>query len=238
MSKRGTAPSDTTEPASPHYHGHRDRLRQRFVESGPKALTDYELLELMLFRILPRRDTKPIAKAMIARFGSFSEALSAPPHLLEEIDGLGPTAITDLKVVLAAAQRFSRDQINDRPVLGSWTEVIDYCRANMAFEDKEQFRILFLDKRNRLIADEVQGVGTIDHTPVYPREVIRRTLELSATAVILLHNHPSGDPSPSSADVKMTRAIADVAKPLGITVHDHIIIGKSGHTSMRGLKLI
>ena len=238
MSKRGAAPSDATESASPHYHGHRDRLRQRFVEAGPKALTDYELLELMLFRILPRRDTKPIAKAMIARFGSFSEALSAPPHLLEEIDGLGPTAITDLKVVLAAAQRFSRDQINDRPMLGSWTEVLDYCRANMAFEDKEQFRILFLDKRNRLIADEVQGVGTIDHTPVYPREVIRRTLELSATAVILLHNHPSGDPSPSSADVKMTRAIADVAKPLGITVHDHIIIGKSGHTSMRGLKLI
>ncbi len=225
-------------PVPPHYHGHRDRLRQRFAESGPKGLQDYELLELLLFRILPRRDTKPIAKAMLGRFGSFSEALSAPPHLLEEIEGLGPTAITDLKVVLAAAQRFSRDQINDRPVLGSWTEVIDYCRANMAFETKEQFRILFLDKRNRLIADEVQGVGTVDHTPVYPREVIRRTLELSATALILIHNHPSGDPSPSSADVKMTRAIADVAKPLGITVHDHIIIGKSGHTSMRGLKLI
>ncbi len=238
MTRRGTAPADASEPATPHYHGHRERLRQRFVEAGAKSLKDYELLELMLFRILPRRDTKPIAKAMIDRFGSFSEALSAPAHLLAEIDGLGPTAITDLKVVMAAAQRFSRDQINDRPMLGSWTEVIEYCRANMAFEDKEQFRILFLDKRNRLIADEVQGVGTIDHTPVYPREVIRRTLELSATAVILLHNHPSGDPSPSSADVKMTRAIADVAKPLGITVHDHIIIGKSGHTSMRGLKLI
>ena len=223
--------------AAPHYHGHRDRLRQRFMEGGAKALQDYELLELVLFRILPRRDTKPIAKAMLDRFGSFSEALSAPPHLLEEIEGLGPTAIADLKVIQAAAQRFSRDQINKKPMLGSWNEVIDYCRAHMAFEDKEQFRILFLDKRNQLIADEVQQVGTVDHTPVYPREVIRRSLELSATALVLVHNHPSGDPTPSTADVKMTKAIADVAKPLGITVHDHIIIGRSGHVSMRGLKL-
>lgn len=237
MSARKPSGTETTPASEPHYHGHRDRLRQRFQESGAKALKDYELLELILFRILPRRDTKPIAKAMLDRFGSFSEALSAPPRLLEEIEGLGATAVTDLKVVLAAAQRFSRDQIHDRPVLASWNEVIDYCRANMAYEDKEQFRILFLDKRNRLIADEVQQVGTVDHTPVYPREVIRRTLELSATALILLHNHPSGDPSPSTADVKMTRAIADVAKPLGITVHDHIIIGRSGHTSMKGLKL-
>ena len=236
-----TAPGkpEKTPPAAaaPHYHGHRDRLRQRFMESGAKALQDYELLELVLFRILPRRDTKPIAKAMLDRFGSFSEALSAPPHLLEEIEGLGTTAIADLKVILAAAQRFSRDQINKKPVLGSWNEVIDYCRAHMAFEDKEQFRILFLDKRNQLIADEVQQIGTVDHTPVYPREVIRRSLELSATALILVHNHPSGDPTPSTADVKMTKAIADVAKPLGITVHDHIIIGRSGHVSMRGLKL-
>jgi len=226
------------EAAKPHFHGHRDRLRQRFLESGPKALQDYELLELILFRLLPRRDTKPIAKALMDRFGSFSEVLSAPPHLLGEIDGLGPSAVTDLKVVLAAAQRFARDQVPDRPVLGSWSELIDYCRSQMAYETKEQFRILFLDKKNKLIADEVQQVGTVDHTPVYPREVIRRSLELSATALILVHNHPSGDPSPSSADVQMTRAIADVAKPLGITVHDHIIIGRSGHVSMRGLKLI
>jgi len=238
MTRRKPADVEEAGSPAPHYHGHRDRLRQRFVESGPKSLQDYELLELLLFRILPRRDTKPIAKAMLDRFGSFSEALSAPPHLLGEIEGLGATAITDLKVVMAAAQRFSRDQIHDRPVLGSWNEVLDYCRSNMAFETKEQFRILFLDKRNRLIADEVQQVGTVDHTPVYPREVIRRTLELSATALVLIHNHPSGDPSPSSADVKMTRAIADVARPLGITIHDHIIIGKSGHSSMRGLKLI
>ncbi|MBU1174598.1 MAG: DNA repair protein RadC [Alphaproteobacteria bacterium] len=238
MTTRNKADAPPAAPAEPHYHGHRDRLRQRFTESGAKSLQDYELLELLLFRILPRRDTKPIAKAMMDRFGSFSEALAAPPHLLEEIEGLGATAITDLKVVLAAAQRFSRDQINDKTILGSWSEVIDYCCAHMAFESKEQFRILFLDKRNRLIADEVQQVGTVDHTPVYPREVIRRSLELSATALILVHNHPSGDPSPSSADVTMTRAIADVAKPLGITIHDHIIIGRSGHASMRGLKLI
>ncbi len=229
------APDDAQKP---HYAGHRHRMRHRFTEHGPSGLQDYELLELMLFPLLPRRDTKPIAKAMLARFGSFSEALGAPPHLLAEIDGLGPTAVTDLKVVLAAAQRFARDQLPDRPILGSWQQLIDYCHAQMAFESKEQFRILFLDKKNKLIADEVQQVGTVDHTPVYPREVIRRTLELSATALILVHNHPSGDPSPSSADVQMTRAIADVAKPLGITVHDHIIIGRSGHASLRSLKLI
>lgn len=223
---------------APHYVGHRDRARRRFNEIGPSGLQDYELLELLLFPILPRRDTKPIAKAMLSRFGSFSEVLGAPAHLLAEIKGLGPTAVTDLKVVLAAAQRFARDQLPDRPMLGSWQQLIDYCHAQMAFESKEQFRILFLDKKNKLIADEVQQVGTVDHTPVYPREVIRRTLELSATALILVHNHPSGDPSPSSADVQMTRAIADVAKPLGITVHDHIIIGRSGHASLRALKLI
>ena len=228
---------DGLAEARPHYHGHRDRLRERFVKGGPSALQDYELLELLLFRLLPRRDTKPIAKAMLDRFGSFSEAIGAPPHLLEEIDGLGPTAITDLKVILAAAQRIGRDAIQDRPILGSWTEVIDYCKASMSYETTEQFRILFLDKKNKLIADEVQQTGTVDHTPVYPREVIKRTLELSATALILVHNHPSGDPAPSSADVQMTRQIADIARPLGITVHDHIIIGKSRHTSLRGMKL-
>jgi len=227
-----------TEKDKSHYHGHRDRLRQRFTESGPASLQDYELLELILFRLLPRRDTKPIAKAMMDRFGSFSEALGAPPLLLQEIEGLGPSAVTDLKVILAASQRFARDEIPDRPILGSWSALIDYCHKLMAYETKEQFRILFLDKKNRLLADEVQQVGTVDHTPVYPREVIRRTLELSATALILVHNHPSGDPTPSSADVQMTKAISDIAKPLGITVHDHIIIGRSGHASLRGLKLI
>ena len=232
-------PENTDGPAAtrPHYHGHRDRLRERFVKGGPSALQDYELLELLLFRLLPRRDTKPIAKAMLDRFGSFSEAIGAPPHLLDEIDGLGPTAVTDLKVILAAAQRIGRDAIHQRPILGSWAEVIDYCKTAMSYETVEQFRILFLDKKNKLIADEVQQTGTVDHTPVYPREVIKRTLELSATALILVHNHPSGDPAPSSADVQMTRQIADIARPLGITVHDHISVGKSTHTSLLGLKL-
>lgn len=240
MTRKGSrnAGDNGLEESQPHYLGHRDRLRERFTLNGGSALQDYELLELLLFRILPRRDTKPIAKAMLERFGSFSEALGAPPHLLEEIDGLGPTAIADLKVILAAAQRIGRDAIGNKPILGSWAEVIDYCKAQMAYETKEQFRILFLDKKNRLIADEVQQVGTVDHTPVYPREVIRRSLELSATALILLHNHPSGDPTPSTADIQMTRQIVEIAKPLGITVHDHIIIGRSGHASLRGMKLI
>jgi DNA repair protein RadC len=236
-SDRAATANGFAEVQPPHYHGHRDRLRQRFIDQGGAGLQDYELLELLLFRLLPRRDTKPIAKAMLDRFGSFSEVLAAPAHLLEEIDGMGPSAVTDLKVVLAAAQRFGRDKLPDRPILGSWQTLIDYCRAQMAFESKEQFRILFLDKKNKLIADEVQQVGTVDHTPVYPREVIRRTLELSATALILVHNHPSGDPNPSQADIQMTRAIADIAGPLGVIVHDHIIIGRAGHVSMRGLKL-
>ncbi|WP_404403289.1 DNA repair protein RadC [Pelagibacterium halotolerans] len=228
---------EESAPSQPHYHGHRDRLRERFATVGGAGLQDYELLELLLFRLLPRRDTKPIAKAMLDKFGSFSEALGAPPHLLEEIDGLGPTAITDLKVILAAAQRIGRDAIKNKPILSSWSEVIDYCKAQMAYEAKEQFRILFLDKKNRLIADEVQQTGTVDHTPVYPREVIKRSLELSATALVLVHNHPSGDPAPSSADIQMTRQIAEIAQPLGISLHDHIIIGRSGHASLRGMKL-
>jgi len=224
--------------AKPHWEGHRDRLRERFNAQGGAALADYELLELLLFLIIPRRDTKPIAKALLDRFGSFSEVLAAPPHRLREVKGLGETSVSHLKVVLASAQRFARDPIREATVLGSWSELIDYCRSQMAYEEREQFRILFLDKKNKLIADEVQQVGTVDHTPVYPREVLRRSLELSATALILVHNHPSGDPSPSSADVKMTKAIVDVAAPLGIAVHDHVIIGRSGHVSLRSRKLI
>ena len=235
--KGGRTKQDGMAEAAPDYHGHRDRLRERFLTSGAGALQDYELLELLLFSIIPRRDTKPIAKAMIKRFGSFSEAIGAPAHLLEEIDGLGANTITALKVILATTQRIGRDAIQDRPILGSWAEVVDYCKSAMSYETTEQFRILFLDKKNKLIADEVQQTGTVDHTPVYPREVIKRTLELSATALILVHNHPSGDPAPSSADVQMTRQIAEIAKPLGITVHDHIIVGKSAHVSLRGMKL-
>jgi len=231
-------PVGLAPPATGHL-GHRQRARDRFLKVGGEVMEDYELLELVLHILLPRRDTKPLAKQLLARFGSFSAVFAAPPERLAEINGLGETTIANLKVLQAVGQRFGRDKLrNDRPILGSWSELIEYCHGQMAFENIEQFRILFLDKKNRLIADEVQQRGTVDHTPVYTREVIKRTLELSSTAIILVHNHPSGDPSPSAADVQMTRAIVDVAKPLGITVHDHIIIGKSGHASLRGLKLI
>jgi DNA repair protein RadC len=224
--------------APPHYHGHRERLRERFREAGSDAVSDYELLELVLFRALPRRDVKPLAKSLITRFGSFGEVIAAPWARLAEVDGLGDAAITELKVVEAAALRLARGEVKRRHVLSSWTAVLDYCRTAMAFAEREQFRILFLDKRNQLIVDEVQQVGTVDHTPVYPREVVKRALELSATAVILVHNHPSGDPTPSRADIEMTRQIIEVAKPLGIAVHDHVIVGRNGHASLKGLGLM
>jgi DNA repair protein RadC len=224
--------------ASPDYIGHRQRLRERFRAAGSDAVSDYELLELVLFRALGRRDVKPLAKSLIARFGSFGDVIAAPWPLLAETDGLGDAAITEFKVVEAAARRIARGEVRRRPALSSWAAVLDYSRTAMAFADKEQFRILFLDKRNQLIADEVQQSGTVDHTPVYPREVVKRSLELSATAVILVHNHPSGDPTPSRADIDMTRQIVAVAKPLGIAVHDHIIVGRDGHASMKGMGLM
>ncbi len=224
--------------ATPHYFGHRERLRDRFREAGADALSDYELLELLLFRVLPRRDVKPLAKSLLVKFGSFAEVIAAPEVRLAEVKGLGDAAITELKIVQAAASRLLRGAVKKRPVLSSWSTVLDYCRTAQAFADREQFRVLFLDKRNALIADELQQIGTIDHTPVYPREVVKRALELSATAIILVHNHPSGDPTPSRADIQMTQQIIAVAQPLGISVHDHIIVGKEGHASLKGLKLI
>ncbi|WMT74445.1 DNA repair protein RadC [Bradyrhizobium sp. Ash2021] len=236
-------PARTSEPTSqpdekPHYHGHRERLRERFHTAGPDALSDYELLEMALYPALPRRDTKPLAKTLLKTFGSFAEVIHAPVARLREIDGIGEASINQLKLIAAAAHRIAKGEIKRSVALSSWNDVIDYCRTGMAFADKEQFRLLFLDKRNRLIADEVQQTGTVDHTPVYPREVIKRALELSATALILVHNHPSGDPTPSQADIQMTKAIIDIAMPLGISVHDHIIVGKNGHASLKGLKLI
>ncbi len=231
-------PATGLEDATPHYHGHRERLRGRFREAGPDALADYELLELILFRAIPQRDVKPLAKKLIETLGSFAEVIGAPETRLKEVKGLGDAAITELKIVHASASRLARGQVKARTVLSSWSSVLDYCRTAMAFADKEQFRILFLDKRNQLIADEVQQTGTVDHTPVYPREVVKRALELSATAIILVHNHPSGDPTPSRADIQMTQSILDIAKPLGISVHDHIIVGKDGHASLKGLRLI
>ncbi len=218
--------------------GHRQRLRERFTKGGSDALPDYELLELVLFRAIPRRDTKAIAKRLIARFGSFAEVMHAPEHLLREVKGVGAAVVFEIKLVRAGALRMMQTGILDKPVLGTWEQVLAYCRAAMAYETREQFRILFLDKKNRLIADEIQGQGTVDHTPVYIREVVKRALELSSTALILVHNHPSGDPSPSRTDIEMTRMIEAAAKPLGISLHDHIVVGRSGHASFKALKLI
>ena len=222
----------------PHFAGHRSRLRARFMQGGAEALPDYELLEMLLFSALPRRDTKPLAKALLAKFGTFAEVIAASPARLREVKGTGDAVIAELKLVNAAALRLSRTSVMNRQVLSSWAALIDYCRASMAFHEKEQFRILFLDKKNVLIADEVQQEGTVDHTPVYPREVIKRALELSASAIILVHNHPSGDPTPSRADIAMTNQIVAAAQNLSITVHDHIIVGRNGHASFKGLKLI
>ncbi|MFD1331322.1 DNA repair protein RadC [Methylopila musalis] len=241
FSEAPTSPKSHAQPApkekAPHYAGHRERLRQRFLDSGPDALPDYELMELVLFRTIPQRDVKPLAKELIATFGSFAEALAAPAARLTEVKGVKDATATDFKIVEAAARRLAKGAIGKRPMLSSWSSVLDYCRTAMAFDERERFRILFLDKKNALIADEVQQSGTVDHTPVYPREVVRRALELGATALILVHNHPSGDPTPSRADIDMTRTIADIAKPLGIALHDHVIVGRDGHASFRALKL-
>src|SRR5271154_3284704 len=226
------------EGETPHYHGHRERLRSRLMEAGATALADYELLELVLFRAIPRRDVKPLAKTVLARFGSFAEAIAAEPRRLAEIEGMSAGAISEFKIVEAASQRFAKGAVKKRLPMGSWSEVIDYCRTSMAFEGREIFRILFLDRKNGLIADEVQGSGTVDHPPVSPREVIRRALELSATAIVLVHNHPSGDPTPSTQDIRMTQDIIAVAKSLGVAVHDHIIVGRDGHASLKGMRLI
>lgn len=234
-----TEPGPARAPAHPSLHaGHRERLRERFAKGGADAMPDYEILEMILFRAIPRRDTKDLAKRLIARFGSFAAAISAPADRLKEVPGTGDAVVAELKLVRAAALRLLKTEITERPTLSSWNEVLAYLHAVQGYETREIFRILFLDKKNVLIADEVQGQGTIDHTPVYVREVVKRALELSATALVLVHNHPSGDTTPSRADIDMTKLIIEAARPLGVTVHDHIIVGRNGHTSFRGLRLI
>ncbi|PPD29998.1 MAG: hypothetical protein CTY20_04390 [Hyphomicrobium sp.] len=236
----GVAPTPRTSPKTEPDHrlGHRQRLRERFNLGGPDSLPDYELLEMVLFRVFPRGDTKAIAKRLIAEFGSFAEVLQASETRLREVAGVGDRAIDEMKLIRAAALRLAKGRVMQRPAFASWNELIDYLRAAQAFEEREQFRILFLDKKNNLIADEVQGHGTVDHTPVYVREVVKRSLELSATAIILVHNHPSGDPTPSRADVDMTKQIIEAARPLGVTVHDHVIVSRGGHASFKQLRLI
>jgi len=231
--------TDETEgEAEPHYKDHRKRLRQRFLAGGADALPDYELLELLLTLAIPQKDVKPLAKSLIARFGSFNQVLTASPEALQEVDGIKEAAATALKVIQASAQRLARQEVMNRPVLASWDKLLDYCHISLAHRDIEQFHLLFLDRKNVLIADEAQQKGTVDHTPVYPREVVKRALELNATAIIMVHNHPSGDPTPSRADIEMTKLVRDAAKAVGITLHDHLVIGKKGHASFKSMNLL
>jgi DNA repair protein RadC len=222
---------------TPHYHGHRERLRQRLIAAGAESLPDYELVEVILFASNPRGDVKPLAKDLLDRFGGFAELLSADAEGLARA-GLGPAGIAALKSVREAALRLMRSELRQRPVVGSWDKLVDYCTAHIAHGSVEEFHILFLDRKNVLIKHEQQQRGTIDHTPVYPREVVKRALELQASALILVHNHPSGDPTPSKADIAVTRDIVKAAAPLGVTVHDHLIIGRGRHTSLRDLGLL
>ena len=212
---------------------HRKRLRSRFMDGGATAMPDYELLELLLFRAIPRQDVKPLARLLLDTFGDFNRVISAAPARLAVVKGVGESVIQELKIVEASAQRLMRAKVMNRPVLTSWDALVDYCHTAMSHRETEQFRILFLDRKNVLIADEEQAKGTVDHVPVYPREVVKRALELNASALILVHNHPSGDPTPSDADISMTAQIQDAAQVLGITLHDHLIIGKSRELSFR-----
>ncbi len=230
------APSDANVPS--YLKDHRTRLRERFIAAGAEAMPDYELLELVLFRAIPRCDVNPLARDLLERFGDFSSVLTAPAPRLMEVPGVGDAVITELKIVEGAAQRLARSKVLRREVISSWAALIDYCHTVMAHRDTEQFRILFLDRKNVLIADEAQARGTVDHVPVYPREVVKRALELNASALILVHNHPSGDPTPSEADIIMTQNIVRAADALSISVHDHLIVGKQRELSFRSEGLL
>ncbi len=224
--------SEEKDP-EPHYTGHRQRLRERFLKSGPDALADYELLELLLFQAIPRRDVKPLAKSLLQAFGSLPALLNAPITDLVKINGISENTAISIKTVTAMSHRMLKQELTGKPILNSWSKLLDYCRSTMAHEIREHFRIIFLNKKNELLADEIQQTGTVDHTPAYPREIMKRALEIGATALILVHNHPSGDPKPSQADIDMTREIVQAAKTFNITVHDHIIIARKGHTSLK-----
>jgi DNA repair protein RadC len=238
MGERGDGSGNGGDAVKPHFHGHRQRLRRRLLEGGTEALPDYELLEFLLFTAQPRGDMKPLAKALIERFRSLAAVLSAEPQSLLAIPGMGEASVAALKAVREAGQRLLRAEVANRPVLSSWTQLLAYCQAAAGHAEVEEFRLLFLDRKNALIADERQQRGTVDHTPVYPREVVKRALELGASALIMVHNHPSGDPTPSQADIEMTREVQRAAAVLGVTLHDHLILARGRHTSLRSLGLI
>jgi len=223
---------------SSDHAGHRQRLRSRFLAAGGESIPDYELLEMVLFAAIPRGDVKPLAKRLIKRFGGFADTIAAPAETLHEIQGMGEAAVAALKVVEAAAQRLGQEAVMSQPVLSNWDRLIEYCRMRLGRAEREHFRVLFLNRKNVLIADEEQQRGTIDHTPVYPREVVKRALQLGASAIIMLHNHPSGDPEPSKGDIDMTREIRETAERLGIVLHDHVIVSKTGHRSFKSLGLL
>ncbi len=231
-------PDAAGAPDEPWYADHRERLRDRFMRRGAEALDDYELLEMVLFRAIPRQDVKPLAKRLIAAFGDFNHALSAPPERLAEVRGIGPAAIRELKIVEAAAHRLAQARVLGREAISSWDALVNYCRQRLAHERIERFRILFLDRKNVLIADEAQAEGTVDHVPVYPREVVKRALALEASALILVHNHPSGDPTPSGADIEMTRRIVAACDAMGVRVHDHVVVGKERVASFHEMGLL
>jgi DNA repair protein RadC len=232
-----SSPGKSLGIEKPHYAGHRDRLRERFL-SSPDSLPDYEILELLLFMAIPRRDVKPIAKSLIARFGSINGVLNASSHELQNIEGISETTATAIKIIRAAGLRMLKQEVSGRPILKSWQLLLEYLNASMANEQREHFRLLFLNKKNELMADEVQHTGTVDHTAAYPREIIKRALELGATAIILVHNHPSGDSTPSQADLDLTNQILAAAKPFSIVVHDHLIVSRGGITSFKTLGLM
>ncbi len=227
-------PAADNSAAAPSYlHDHRKRLRSRFMHGGADALPDYEVLELVLFRAIPRADVKPLAHRLLSVFGSFNAVVAADPARLEQVKGVGCAVVVELKIVEAAAHRLAQSALREKPLISSWDAVVAYCRTTLAHRDTEHFRVLFLDRKNRLIADETQSQGTVDQVQVYPREVIKRALELSASALILVHNHPSGDPTPSPEDIDLTRAIATAASALDIVLHDHLIVGRFAEASLR-----
>lgn len=230
--------SGEAQQETPHYHGHRQRLRDRFLAGGSVALADYELLEMILFASKPRGDVKPLAKKLIATFGSFAKVVTATPEQLYKIEGMGDAAVASILLTHAATERLLREQVIDKPLIQGWSALLDYAKASMAHKKIEEFRILFLNRRNELVHDEVQQRGTIDHTPVYTREVVKRALELGASSIILMHNHPSGDHTPSKADIEITQQVVEATKSVGIKVHDHLIISERGHYSFRSNGII